>query len=102
MVQAPLGSYTAWNLRARGQGRGYTVKLDGAYIPFPDTPEERKATGDPRKSVLERYGAKEGYAAAIEEAAKTLKTEGFMLQEDVDRAVAMAQDWGRPRHDVKL
>ncbi len=102
MVQAPLGSYTAWNLRARGQGRGYTLKLDGAYIPFPDTPEEKAATGDPRPSVLERYATKEGYTAAIKAAAESLKAEGFMLQEDVDRAVDMAKDWGRPRHDVRL
>jgi hypothetical protein len=102
MVQAPLGTYTAWNLRAKGQGRGYTLKLDGAYIPLPDTPEERKATRDPRPSVQERYASKEAYVAAIKAAAEKLVAEGFMLQEDVDRAVALAADWGKTRHDVRL
>ena len=93
----------AWpSYRARGQGRGYTLKLDGAYIPLPDTPEERKATRDPRRSVLERYASKEAYVAAIKAAAEKLATEGFMLQEDVERAIALAADWGRMRHDVRL
>ena len=102
MVQAPLGTYTAWNLRVKGQGRGYTLKLDGAYIPLPDTPEERKATRDPRRSVLERYGSKEAYVVAIKAAAEKLVAEGFMLKEDVERAVALAADWGKTRHDVRL
>ncbi len=25
-----------------------------------------------------------------------------MLEEDVERAVAAAADWGRPRHDLRL
>jgi hypothetical protein len=102
MVQAPLGTYTAWNMRTRGQARGYTLKLDGAYMPLPDTPEERKATRDPRRSVLERYPSKEAYVAAIKAAAEKLVAEGLMLQEDVDRAIALAADWGKTRHDVKL
>ena len=102
MVQAPLGTYTAWNLRIRGQGSGYPLKLDGSYIPFPDTPDERGSTGDPRRSVLERYGSKEEYVAAIRKAAEQLVVERFMLEEDVERVVAMAADWGRTRHDVRL
>jgi len=27
---------------------------------------------------------------------------GLMLEEDVGRVVAMANDWGRPQHDVRL
>ncbi len=102
MVQAPLGTYTAWNLRARGQGRGYILKLDGSYIPFPDTPDERQATSDPRRSVLERYGSQEGYVDAIRKAAEALVEDRLILAEDVDRIVAMAADWGRSRHDVRL
>jgi hypothetical protein len=102
MVRAPLGTYTGWNLRARPNAAGAMHQMYGSYIPFPETPEERRATGDPRRSILERYGSKEGYVAAIEKAARALVAEGFMLEEDIERAVAEAADWSRPLHDVSL
>ena len=77
-------------------------EFSGSYIPFPDTEEERAATGDPRPSLLERYGDAAGYVQAIEAAARKLVEDGFMLEEDVPRAVARAQDWGRPLTDVRL
>jgi hypothetical protein len=76
-------------------------EFTGSYIPFPDSPEERAMTRDPRRSVLERYKDKEAYASAIRAAARRLVEEGFMLEEDVERCVAAAADWGRPRHDVR-
>ncbi len=102
MAAAPLGTYTGWNLRARGQGHGAMYLFNGSYIPFAETPEERDATGDPRRSVLKRYGHAESYMRAIQAVAKELVAEGFMLEEDVARAVAEAKDFGRPRHDVRL
>jgi hypothetical protein len=102
MVRAPLGTYTGWNLRARPNAAGAMHQMYGSYIPLPETPEEREATGDPRRSILERYGSKEGYIRAIETAARALVAEGFMLEEDVARAVAEARNWSRPLHDVGL
>jgi len=102
MVQAPLGSYTGWNLRRRGRGHGAMHLFDGSYIPFAETMEERLATGDPRASILERYADADGYARAVEAAARRLLEEGFMIEEDVERCVSAAADWGRPLHDVKL
>ena len=102
MVQAPLGTYCGWNLRARGFGHGAMHEFSGSYIPLPETPEERRMTGDPRRSILERYPNAEAYVAAITAAARQLVEEGLMLEEDVERATAAAADWGRPRHDIKL
>jgi hypothetical protein len=102
MVAAPLGTYCGWNLRARGFGQGAMHEFSGSYIPLPETPEERRATGDPRRSILERYPNREAYIEAIKAAARQLVEEGLMLEEDVERAVAAAADWGRPRHDVRL
>lgn len=102
MVQAPLGTYTGWNLRIRGFGTGAMHLFTGSYIPFPETTEEQMATGDPRCSILERYGDAAGYLKAIEKAARQLVAEGFMLEEDVERVVAAAADWGRPFHDICL
>jgi hypothetical protein len=102
MVQAPLGTYTGWNLRSRGHGHGAMNLFDGSYIPLPDSAEERAMTGDPRASIAERYADAGAYTRAIEKAARSLVAERLMLEEDVERCVAAAADWGRPLHDVKL
>jgi hypothetical protein len=49
-------------------------------------------TGDPRRSILERYPNAEAYVAAITAAARQLVEEGLMLEEDVERATAAAAD----------
>ncbi|HEV3177110.1 MAG TPA: alpha/beta hydrolase domain-containing protein [Stellaceae bacterium] len=102
MVQAPLATYTGWNLRARGFGHGATHTFIGSTIPFPETEAERRITGDPRPSILERYATHAAYTAAIAAAARRLVEERLMLEEDVERAIAAAQSWGRPRHEVGL
>src|SRR6266851_6995610 len=102
MVAAPLGTYTGWNLRSRGFGHGAMHEFTGSYIPFPESAEERRATGDPRAAILERYKDAAAYVAAIAEAAKALVADGLMLEEDVERCIAAAAGWGRPRHDVAL
>jgi len=102
MVAAALGTYCGWNLRVRGFGHGAMHEFSGSYIPLPETPEERRATGDPRRSILERYRDAEAYVKAITTAARQLVEERLMLEEDVERAAGAAADWGRPRHDVRL
>ena len=102
MVAAPLGTYCGWNLRARGFGHGAMHEFSGSYIPLSETPEERRATGDPRRSILERYPNAEAYVGAIKAAARQLVEQGLMLEEDVERAAAAAADWGRARHDLRL
>jgi len=102
MVQAPLGTYTGWNLRQRGKGVGSMHLFTGSYIPLPDDEFERKGAQDPRPSILDRYGSSEAYVAAIKTAAGQLVDARLMLAEDVERCVSEAADWGRPRHDVGL
>jgi hypothetical protein len=102
MVEAPLATYTGWNLRARGFGHGATHTFVGSTIPFPETESERRITGDPRRSIRERYPSQAAYTAAIEAAARRLVEARLMLEEDVERAVALAQSWGRPRHELSL
>jgi hypothetical protein len=102
MVQAPMGTYVGWNIRARGYGHGATYETTGSYIPFADSPEERNFVSDPRPSVLERYATPAAYVAAIEQACKNLVAAGLMLEEDIPQALATAADWGRPRHVTGL
>src|SRR5262249_35972326 len=80
MVVAPLGTYTGWNPRSRGHGHGAQLGFEGSYIPFPESPAEREMTGDPRRSILERYPDKQAYVAAITAAARELVALGLMLE----------------------
>jgi hypothetical protein len=102
MVQAPLGTYVGWNIRARGFAGGAMHEFSGGYIPLPEDDQVRAATGDPRPSIIARYGDAAGYVAAIERASRALVAEGLMLEEDIERCMARAADWSRPLHDVKL
>jgi len=102
MAQSPLGTYVGWAVRCRGNGHGAMVGITGSYLPMPDSEDERAQTGDPRPSILARYGDAEGYVSAIRDAAQALVRDRLMLAEDVGRCVAEAADWGRPRHDVLL
>jgi len=102
MVQAPLGTYAGWSLRRPDLGQGAMVGITGCYLPFADTAEERAQTGDPRPAVRERYADAGAYAAAIRAAAEMLVADGYMLEEDVERAAAAAAGWNPARHVVRL
>jgi hypothetical protein len=102
MVAAPLATYTGWNLRARGCGHGAMHEFTGSTIAFPESPEERGAVGDPRRSILERYPSSAAYVNAIRAAAERLVADRLMLAEDVERAVAAARDWDHQRHGLHL
>lgn len=102
MAAVPLGTYTGWNLRRRELGAGALVGIAGSYIPFPDTVDERLQVGDPRPSVLERYGDAAGYSRAVEAAARALVEQRLMLEEDVARAVTVSRNWSRPLHVVRI
>ncbi|WP_340107569.1 alpha/beta hydrolase domain-containing protein [Pikeienuella sp. HZG-20] len=98
MVEAPLGTYTGWNIRSRAHGHGALVSLAGSYVPFPECPETARMTSDPRRPIALRFASASDYAASIEAAARALVQLGFMLEEDVEQQIALANDWGRPRH----
>ena len=75
MVQAPLATYTGWNLRVRGQGHGALHEFTGSTVPYAETKAERVQTCDPRPSIEERYGGNAGYVEAITKAARALVAE---------------------------
>jgi hypothetical protein len=90
LLQAPLGTYTSWNPVAAGPLKGNEGNLAAGYIPFPMTKADRKATGDPRRSVEERYGSQEGYDCVVRHAARQEVGKRLLLQEDADRLIAQA------------
>jgi hypothetical protein len=95
-LEAPLGTYTGWNLRAPGFIEDHLC-MNGSYIPFARTAAERGA--DPRPSLEERYGTHRGYVNEVREAATALVRQGYLLPEDRDRLIADAErsDIGLPR-----
>jgi hypothetical protein len=65
--------------------------LTGSYFPFANTKAERRASGDPRRSLQERYGTHEGYVRAVARAADHLMRERFLIEEDAARFIAAAE-----------
>jgi hypothetical protein len=90
LLQAPLGTYTSWNPVAAGPLMGNEGSLAAGYIAFAMTKAARLASGDPRRSVEERYGSQEGYNCLVTAIAKNEVRKRFLLQEDADRLIAQA------------
>jgi hypothetical protein len=88
-LQVPLGTHTGWNGRAPETGFAWaTARWDGSFVPFARTQAERRAAGDPRPSLQERYPTREDFIAKVRKAASQQIAEGFLLQEDEERAVS--------------
>ena len=86
-VAAPVATTTGWALRGEGYGLGDGCEASGQLVPFPQTRAARLASGDPRRSLEERYGTHEGYVAAVTEAARKLARERLLLERDVQRYI---------------
>ena len=102
MLNAPLATYTGWNIRSKNFGEGAMHEFSGSTINFPETNAIRRMTNDPRKSIKERYKDKAEYIKKVRDAASALIKQGFMLEEDFHRTIELAQDWCTKRHDIRL
>lgn len=89
-LEAPLGTYTGWNLRRAGFAEGEECGLTGSFVPFARTRADRTTSGDPRPSLEERYGDHAGYVAAVRTAAARLVAAHLLLQADADTLIAQA------------
>jgi hypothetical protein len=86
-LRVPLGTHTGWNERAPETGFAWaTARWDGSFAPFARTEAERRAAGDPRPSLQERYLTRQDFAAALRKAADQQVSDGFLLSEDEERA----------------
>ena len=94
-IAEPLATYTGWNLRAPAIGAPdelYT--LQGSWIPFARSKAEREKSGDPRRSMEERYAGREDYLRRFEAAARRLVAAGFLLPADLPRLLERgATEW---------
>src|SRR5207249_2083302 len=68
---APLATYAPWSLRGGIVNADELVDFYGTLIPFPRDRAERERTGDPRPSLVERYGDRKRYLELVTRHAET-------------------------------
>jgi hypothetical protein len=94
-ITVPLATYASWNLRDPSIGApDQRVSFEASYIPFPKTAAERRASGDPRRSIAERYSSREDYLTRYSKAVDDLVKQRWILPEDRDAVLARGeQEW---------
>lgn len=103
----PLGTMTGWQFRSERMGAPHTLIVNaGAYIPFPATRAERAKAGDPRLAIEERYTSRADYLAKVEQVARRLARERYVLPRDVPAILDEAGkhwDWrmGAPKTEPR-
>ncbi len=91
-VEAPLGTYTGWNLRPPATGAtGQLARWSGSFFPFAATEDERRQAVDPRPSLQNRYPSKADYVKRVDAAAEDLRKQGYLLDEDARAIVERAR-----------
>lgn len=88
----PLATTTGWALRSTEAGAtGELCYLDGIALPFAKTQAEREQRKDVRPSLAERYKTADDYVARVRSSAEAMTKDGYLLGEDLTRAVNKAQ-----------
>lgn len=95
-IEVPLATHSGWGLRKEGFAEGDLCGISGTYLPFTKNAAERRATHDPRLSIAERYASKDDYVQRFRAAGISLRDDGFLLNEDLERMV------DRARKDPKI
>ena len=85
----PIATFTGWNASKDALA---PVCLAGAEFAFAPTRAEREAAGDPRQSLVERYGARSYFVAALRSVASKLVKERLLLSRDADAYVAAGKE----------
>ena len=86
-IEVPLATHAGWNLRRGRANPPLLCGPNGLYLPFAATPRK----GDPRRAISQRYPSRIEYAKAVALAARSLRDQRLLLQEDVDRYIERAR-----------
>ncbi len=86
-VAVPLATHAGWNLRRSGFAQDQLCGLNGVHVALPATP----VAGDPRRAISERYRSRLEYAKAVAIAARALRDEGLLLDDDTNRFIERAK-----------
>jgi hypothetical protein len=90
-VAVPLATTTGWNFRHPRVGNpGEIHQILGSFIPFARSRPARLASGDPLRSIAERYTDADDYLQRVREAAVALINQRFLLQDDLEGVMARA------------
>jgi hypothetical protein len=89
-IDAPIGTYTGWNLQPSHLAEDELSGLLGSFIPFAKTKADRGKNGDRRLSIEERYKDRSDYVQQISRAARLLVEQRYLLPEDAERMIAEA------------
>jgi hypothetical protein len=90
-LRVPVATFAGWNPRHPDQGApGDLMSMMGSTLPFARTAAERQASRDPRPSLAERYGDRDGYLARVRSDAQAMVAARHLLAEDVDAVVERA------------
>ena len=90
-VAVPLATYTGWNnFKPESGPVDVLSSMQGSYIPFPRTTDDRQRANDPRRSIEERYGTREAYLGQVSAAALELVESGYLLAQDLAPILAQA------------
>jgi hypothetical protein len=82
-LTVPIATYTGWGLRS-GVWANDGCESSGQFIPFAKTQAERLASGDPRRSVEERYHSFDSFRKQMIKAVDDMVKNRFMLCEDTE------------------
>jgi hypothetical protein len=90
-IQAPLATYTGWNLRDPKIGAPDEMfSFAGSTLPFARTRAERLKAGDSRLSIEERYKSREEYLVKVRAVARSLAAGRYLLESDLNAILAAA------------
>ena len=96
-LDAPLATYTGWNLRAATIGApGEKQPFLGSFVPLPRTDAEAAARQDPRRPILDRYANRAAYVAAYDRALDGLIAQRYVLATDrasMEKQAGAEWDW---------
>jgi hypothetical protein len=88
---APLATFAGWNLRHPEQGApGDLMQMMGSTLPFARTDAERNRSGDPRRSIEERYPSQQAYLDHVREVTQQLIAARHVLAEDLEAIITRA------------
>jgi hypothetical protein len=91
-VAVPIATHLGFNPRHEELGGpGQIIEYFGSTVRFPHSAEERESTGDPRRSIAERYVDVDDYLDRVRDAAHRLVDERHLLADDVELCVGLAR-----------
>jgi hypothetical protein len=93
-VQVPVATYTGWGTRRANFATNEDCALTGQVIPFKTTKAQQQSSGDPRKSVEERYPSFSVYDAQLIAAVNATVANRLLLCEDGNSELARLRALG--------